>query len=347
MISYVGELDPKLPQYRLMADALRKENAPFEEIIAAKTEHRYDPASLQQILAHMASYRRDPYDDVRFVTYTLRYPQCKWITIEGLEQHWVRAECTGKVKDGKAVIGTKNVSSLRLAMPADPSHRFRTIEIDGQSLAVPSGGDTADVMVVKRGDRWRFGVLTGLRKRPGLQGPIDDALYGPLTVVSGTGKAWNEHVAAWSEQEMTRQRECWGRYFRATLPATTDTELTRAEIKDKNLLLFGDPGSNGIIRRLLPKLPLQWTKDSITIKGRTFSATDHLPILIFPNPEAPGRYVVINCAMTFSRADQEGSNGLQYPHLPDYAVIKIDPDRFSDDRKHDVEFAGFFNELWQ
>jgi len=347
MISYVGELDPKLPQYRLMADALRNENAPFEEIIAPKTEHRYEPLSLQKILADMAPYRRDPLGDVRFVTYTLRYPQCKWITIEGLERHWSRSEVNGGIKDGKASITTHGIASLRIAPPVSEAHSLRSIEIDGQSIPAPPQIEKAGVVLSKRSGRWRLGALPGLRKKPGLQGPIDDALYGPLIAVSGTGRPWNAAAGKWSELELKRQRECWGRYFRATLPETTDATLARADVKDKNLLLFGDPGSNSVLRRLLPKLPLTWTKSAITIKGKTFSASDHLPLLIFPNPESPGHYVVLNSGMTFSRADQEGSNALQYPHIPDYAVIRIADDHFSDDRKKDVELAGFFDESWR
>jgi hypothetical protein len=70
-------------------------------------------------------------------------------------------------------------------------------------------------------------------------------------------------------------------------------------------------------------------------------------MLIYPNPENPDRYVVINCGFTFSRADWQGSNAQQYPHLPDYAVIRYDPDHFADDRTKDVVLAGFFDEKWR
>ena len=123
--------------------------------------------------------------------------------------------------------------------------------------------------------------------------------------------------------------------------------LTAADIHDKNLYLFGDPGSNAVLRRLLPKLPLRWTKDTITLAGKTFAAHDHLPTLIFPNPENPQRSVVLNIGFTFSRADMDGSNSQQYPHLPDYAILRISPDAFTDERAKNTEITGFFDENWQ
>jgi len=70
-------------------------------------------------------------------------------------------------------------------------------------------------------------------------------------------------------------------------------------------------------------------------------------MLVYPNPESPGHYVVIDCGLTWSRADWQGSNALQYSHLPDYAVIRYDPDHYSDDHRKNAELAGFFDERWK
>ena len=194
--------------------------------------------------------------------------------------------------------------------------RISSVAIDGQTVRVPIKTAPSGIALVKRAGHWQLGVPIGLRKKPGLTGPCDDALFGPMVAVAGTGTAWNDGAGKWSQMELQRFRECWGRYFRATLPETTDAKLSRADIRDKSLYLFGDPGSNAVLRRLLPKLPLRWTKETIAIKGKTFSAKDHLPLLVFPNPENPERYVVIDTGMTFSRADQEGSNAQEIPTSP-------------------------------
>lgn len=40
-----------------------------------------------------------------------------------------------------------------------------------------------------------------------------------------------------------------------------DTDVTDADILRCNLILFGDPGSNSLIARVLPKMPVHWTTD--------------------------------------------------------------------------------------
>lgn len=96
---------------------------------------------------------------------------------------------------------------------------------------------------------------------------------------------------------------------------------------------------------MLPKLPIQWTKDTLTFGAQTASAADHAPILIFPNPANQERYVVLNSGFTF-RMGAKTSNSLQTPKLPDWAVIdlKTPPD---DQWPGKVVDAGFFNESWE
>jgi len=200
---------------------------------------------------------------------------------------------------------------------------------------------------MKEHGRWKVGLPKGLRKKPGVQGPIDDALFAPVLAVSGSGAPWSEPMTRWTTLELNRFRDGWGEYFRGALPEKPDSAVTAEDIRGKNLYLFGDPGSNAILKRILLRLPIRWTKDKIEIAGTNRSTKDHLPMLIFPNPENPERYVVINSGFTFSRADWHGSNARQYPHLPDYAIIRFDPDHFSDDRSQDVVAAGFFDESWR
>ena len=36
-------------------------------------------------------------------------------------------------------------------------------------------------------------------------------------------------------------------------------------IERKHLILFGDPGSNPLIAKVLPDLPVEWTKEALTV----------------------------------------------------------------------------------
>lgn len=354
LLPYVGETDTFHAQHEIMYAALKQGKVPYQDFLGPQTGHKYEVKALAALLTAMAPVQRDPDSTtVDFVTYTLRWPECKWVKILGLDQHWERSEVHAKCENGSINVTTRNISRLQLSPTQTLWKPGGKLLVDGKSVKTGAGG-TGSIVLIKRGTEWSVDAQkqskTTLAKIPGLQGPIDDALFGPMLAVGGTGTAWNESVGTWTQQELKRFRTSWGTYFRATLPQTTDTALTSEEIRSHNLYLFGDPGSNAILRRILPKLPLTWTKDSITIAGKTFSSKDHIPMLIFPNPENPQRYVVLNVGLSFSLKDQNGSNAQQYPHLPDYAVIKFDPSNvvgtFNDDRRKDTELAGFFNESW-
>ncbi len=351
LIHYVGETDTFYAQHQIMDAMLKQEGAPYREYVGPQTGHRYEAKALQSLLSDMAPLRREPdAPNVDFVTYTLRFPECKWVHLEGLVQHWQRAEIHARrIAPTQIEVTTKNVHAFRLT-PKEwiPNGSVR---IDGQTMRMRAGQPDANgvttLTFVRNGSRWTPGTQQKTHKHPGVQGPIEDGLFGSVLAVRGTGTAWNGAVENWTKQELADFREGWGRYCRATLPETTDAAVTAADIRDKNLYLFGDPGSNAVLKRLLPKLPLKWTQTTITLGGKTFAAGEHIPVMIFPNPDSPKHYIILNVGFTFSRADRDGSNSQQYPHLPDYAVLKITPDAYNDDRTKNTVLAGFFDEDWQ
>ena len=185
---------------------------------------------------------------------------------------------------------------------------------------------------------------------PGLQGPIDDAFTTPFLCVRGTGTAWNPGAQSWATANLKQFASDWGRYFRGDLPIKDDTAVTPEDVRRYNLILFGDPGDNLWIRRVLPRLPLRWTRDEFTIGAARFTAADHLPLLIQPNPLSQGRYVVLNSGHTFHAKELSTLNYLLYPRLGDWAVVKVagkGVESPSEPTAEEVVLAGFFDEHWR
>src|SRR5438105_557576 len=106
------------------------------------------------------------------------------------------------------------------------------------------------------------------------------------------------------------------------------------------------PLSNGgeYFAKILPKLPLKWTRDELMLGAQSVNASDHLPIVIFPNPLNRDRYVVINSGFTF-RPGSTTSNSLQTPKLPDWAIVDL---RTPPSLKWPglIASAGFFDDQW-
>ncbi len=340
LIAYHGELDKQKQSTDVMEAALADEGLKLTRIVGPGVGHKYEDkakAELDRRLSEFAHVGRNPTPpEVHLTTYTLRYNKCFWINLEGLEQHWKRADVDAKLLDkDTAEITTKNVSAISFSLP------LRVINIDGQRVGLP--GKSA---LVKSGDKWAASIeKKEPTKRPGLQGPIDDAFMNRFVYVVPTGEATHQQPAKWSMAEMVAAKSQWRGLFRGEVLMRLDVDVTDADIASSNLILWGDPASNKIIARIAAKLPIKWSEKEIAVSGKSFDASHHSLVMIHPNPLNPSRYIVLNSGHTF-RQDHNRTNSQQTPKLPDWAVIDLDtaPDGKSPGK---VVAAGFFDEHWQ
>ncbi len=347
VVAYSGEIDPQKQAADIMADAMAAEGLKLEHLIGPKTAHKYHPETkleLARRLDALAARGRDPQPrEVRFTTYTLRYPESHWVRIEGLEKHWERTDVVARLADGGATVTTRNVAALRLALPADAT----AVTIDGQRVPLPSSA-RGRATLQRTGGTWRFGApAETLRKRPGLTGPINDAFLGRFLFVRPTGPALNPTLARWTAGELAHATKMWRDIFRGDALVKDDAAVTDADLAAHHLILWGDPASNRLLARLLAtgKLPLTWDAGKLTFRGQTHDAAHHAPVLIFPNPLNPDRYVVLNSGIDF-RDEAYGTNSLQTPKLPDYAIVDL-REAPGPRWPGKIVTAGFFDEQWK
>jgi hypothetical protein len=83
----------------------------------------------------------------------------------------------------------------------------------------------------------------------------------------------------------------------------------------------------------------------VRLGDEKFSAEHHVPVLIYPNPLNPKRYVVLNSGFTYREYDYL-NNARQVPKLPDYAVIDVRTPP-SSRRPGVIAAADFFDEEWK
>jgi hypothetical protein len=223
------------------------------------------------------------------------------------------------------------------------------VVLDGQTLT--SGGPLTDgswtAHFRKTGTKWALADDDSktLRKRHDLQGPIDDAFFDGFLMVRPTGIAMNDMVGNWTKSELDHAVKMWRTQMRGDAPVKDDVAVTDADIASNNLVLWGDPQSNKVLARIADKLPVKWTADSIVLGTRKFPSATNAPVMIYPNPLNPRKYVVINSGMTM-REYAESNNALQVAYLPDYAVVDLTtpPDARWPGK---IAVAGFFGENWQ
>ncbi|HLK69870.1 MAG TPA: prolyl oligopeptidase family serine peptidase [Bryobacteraceae bacterium] len=338
-IAYNGEIDPQKQAADMMEQAMAEEGMRLTRVVGPQTAHKYHPDSKIQIAAMLdaiAEAGRDPYPrKVRFTTWTLAYNRMKWVTVDALDKHWERARLNASIAGDSAVdVETSNVAAFTLEMgtggcPLDVAHR-PVVAINGQKLTAP--GPFSDRSWVahfrKAGNQWTVvesAEIPGLHKHHGVQGPVDDAFLDNFLFVSPTGTPQAPAIAAWVKAQEQKAIFEWRRQFRGDAQVRDDRDVTDADIASSNLILWGDPGSNRILARIMDRLPVKWPKEGVA------------PILIFPNPLNPKKYVVLNSGFTFADYAAK-SNSLQTPKLPDWAMIDIATGK--------VRSAGFFNEDW-
>lgn len=370
-VAYSGEIDRQKQAADVMDRALKKEGMDLVHIIGPKTGHSYHPEAKKEVdrrIDAIAAKGRDPMPKkIKFQTYTLRYNRSFWITIDALEEHWqparVKAEITA---DNKVIIHAKNVSALTISMPpglcpldasADVAVYFvpeGEVVKDGKYGTVAQRKPGSDRSWVShweklpgKGEWWKEvkEVSTGLHKRHGLQGPIDDAFLDRFIMVRPTGSPFSEVTGKWAVTEMKHAVTHWRQQFRGEAMVKDDKSISDADIADSNLVLWGDPSNNAVLAKIADKLPIRWTKDGIVVGKETFKSDTHVPLLIYPNPLNPKRYVVLNSGFTYREYDYL-NNARQVPKLPDYAVIDV-TSPVTSRLPGKVAVAGFFDESWK
>lgn len=316
-VGYAGELDPQFAQMRIIQRNLRDAGVDIEAqprvrfLIGKDTGHNFRPDQKAESDSFIdASLPRKRPARPAFVTYTPAYGRFWDFQVDSLDRLYEKAELSGTWD----AITTRNIWVLRLAS-------LRTISIDGQQL---EGAEFHRV-----DGAWRPGLPSSLRKRAGLQGPIDDAFQQPFLCV---------RPATGNDPVLETFRDDFARYFHGSVRIKSPDEVTAEDVADFNLVLFGDPTTNPWIAKVLPGLPLEWTEESIRIGGLRFPSADNTVAMIHPNPLNPDRYVVLNSGHTFPGDAAEDMHWFMHPRLGDYAVL--------DRETREVQTAGFFNKHW-
>ncbi|MSO29636.1 MAG: hypothetical protein EXQ48_01650 [Acidobacteria bacterium] len=350
-VSYGGEKDAQLRAATRLREAVEREGfrltkeSPYKWttsdlralfLIGPETGHAWHKESkaeseafLRKSIAETAG--KAP-NHVRFVTYTTRYNNAHWVTIEGLEETYKRADVDAKRTNDmqRYTVSTKNVTRVKFDVLA------ASFTIDGQTIKAG-----ASPTFEKAKGKWMVatGKPAGLRKIHGLQGPIEDAFTDGFLAVRGTGQAWNPGVHDYTTQRFDLFRSEFAKWMRGDIRTKEDRAVSASDITNYNLVLFGDPGSNSLIAKVIGRLPIQWTKSEITVGSQKFPASDHALVLIYPNPLNPEKYVVLNTGHTFSaNRITSGTESVFFPRLGDYAVLATGGV---------TKTAGFFDESWR
>jgi hypothetical protein len=357
--TYGGELDAQLVASTKMIERGKELGVDATLLIGPGMGHKFHPDSFKEFMNFHTAYsfkgrpRFPGRKRIRFVTWTLKYNQCEWLTIEEMIKPYEETLAEGGLDDdGVLRLTTKNIAALKIARDIADN-----VELDGTRLELRSAADglLPDVYFERTGDSWRqlgcddsvaFARNPGIHKRRDLQGPIDDAFMKSFVCVRGSSDAWSNGTQARADAALNLFEKEFDKWLRGQVPVITDNKLTDEHIANSNLILFGDPGSNAVMARVIEKLPVRWTKDGFEVNGQSYDSRTHQLSMIYPNPLNPRRYVVINSGHTMHEKDFRASNSWLFPKLGDIAVQKFE-DGVNDPTSGETVWAEMFDSNWK
>ncbi len=361
-VAYSGEVDNQRQAAEIMATAFRLRGMELPHVIGPQTGHKIlaesKPIIQSKLDAYLNSGKARFPKTIDLTTYHLRYHELAWLSIEGLDRHWDEATVHAELGGQQISIQTRNVSRVRLSfegqeLPINTTQPVQ-IEIDSQRLLVapdstPGGGGQP------RWSRWLGKDPRGLWelqqewpasgemvKRPGLSGPIDDAFMESFIWVPAEDFGKD---APWYSTEFQHATGEWRRHFRGDLRIKRADQLTAQDIANCHLILFGTPQSHSLISKVADRLPIQWNATSWRFRDAEYPAATHAPVLIYPNPLNPSRYIVLNSGFTF-REFAYLNNARQIPMLGDWAIVDFSKGATMQ-YPGQVIAGGFFDERWR
>jgi hypothetical protein len=386
-VGYGGDKDPQLLAGTTMQKAAAELQVPLKLIIGKDMGHAFDAASRSEFMAFHAAQvqtgrpRFGTRDRIRFTTRTLKYNRCDWLAVmEMLQTDKPATVETERDSSGAMKIRTENIALLTLARDI-----AEEVHIDGSVLEcrAAAGELLPDVWYRRTSDAWEvveyqesraLSRNPEVRKRPGLQGPIDDAFMSSFICVRGTGQPLHPLSAAWSDRQLAVFREEFARWMRGDVRVVNDVDVTEEMLDRSHLVLFGDPGSNLLLRHLLAarpgrnpdgsapaagpatlpavdsrvtsKLPFDWNSEQITVGTQSWPSGSHGLCLIFPNPLNRSKYIVLNTGHTFGERDFRASNAWLFPRLGDVGVLQLS-EGSSGQTESSLIWSDVFGADWQ
>jgi len=297
----------------------------------------------------------------------------------------------GPGTDCTYTVSTRNVERFSITAPPSGGATRYTVIVDSKTCVDAAAGAVSFPLTLELELDGHGGVVSGAEwtpsatgvppKGPSAEGPILRAMAERFVVAYGSSKgaAAAETIAnkeeadklcafwanAWDDSLRPPNGDGLGRYgFGATISSVDEADLTRADIAAANLVIFGSKESSLRVAQAFEDATLPWNlpaeievlEDGVTWDGQIFGGQRHGVLMVYPNPLAPGRLIVIGHNLV-GATDNTFWTQESWPwKWPDYMVIDTDA-AMRDDSVYDSDntphapdqyvVAGDFDRDWR
>jgi len=319
----------------------------------------------------------------------LRVDRMAWDGFAQVEA--TRVFSAGPGTDCTYAVSARNVERFSITSPPAAGATRYTVIVDSKTCVDTAAGAVSFPLTVEleldghgdvvSGAEWTPSATGVPPKGPSAEGPILRAMAERFVVAYGSSKgvAAAETIAnkeeadklcafwanAWDDSLRPPDGDGLGRYgFGATITSVDEADLTRADLAAANLVIFGSKESSLRVAQAFEDATLPWNlpseieilEDSVTWDGQVFDGQRYGAWMVYPNPLAPGRLIVIGHNLV-GASDNTFWTQESWPwKWPDYMVIDTDA-AMRDDSVYDSDntphapdqyvVAGNFDRDWR
>ncbi len=310
----------------------------------------------------------------------LKHAELYWGRIEGFLIDGIPGGLEVDAGEQTVHVHTDNLNSFTLLLRASPladASRVRVIADGFPCYEGPPESVTLSAELDEGGSvvGWRRSETrrSGLHKRPGLSGPVGEAFLRPFLVAWGTDGPPVEVARHRVEAEQFARD--WNSFMiRAdVVRAVPEHKLTRAQIRSRNVILFGSLDTSSLLRRAdaAQPFPVRIGSERVIVRDpllgdRRYVGEKYGAMMIYPNPLSDfNTFFVIANRRILTTEHGTSPQLLAYDleklpwAYPDYVVFNNDQSELPfvlnvNNKDHVTCYeaayyveAGFFDERWQ
>ncbi len=296
------------------------------------------------------NFRRNPYPKhVIYKTGNSKYNKAYWVRIDDFSRIREFASIEGKIDGQNINIKVDNVERYTLILSHNLVNISQNVNVktngsDSYSGKIPTSGKISFSAVRNEaGEIIKFAKDNTDFKKRLMPDTASRSIFRIRSQAQLSKHIYIYGTSGSREQtnllkEAAKRAADWGYGIWVDWEVKRDIDVTKKDIKENHLILFGCPESNGIIARINDKLPIRIEKGAI-IKdsdsgSNKFPGIDKSYRLIYPNPVNENRFVEIYGVRT--KTGLENLQNLSCTN-PDYIILNEFGNKLS---------AGLFDKNW-
>jgi hypothetical protein len=258
---------------------------------------------------------------ISFRTKDIRFNCAYWLQINEIEGYGKIAQIDADIEGQNIYVKSENVSNYTLKLNDDLINTAQRVKIIENEVLIHDGFLGGDGCFVKAS-----GNNHVVSKCPGLSGPLWDIYSDFCLLVYGTNSKDKSLIKASRKCAESFSNPSW--MSKVKFEIVSDKEVSKKDVAENNVVLFGNPETNEVMAGMLDTLPIKVNGSDVLIRDMKCSGDNVGFVLIYPNPMNRAKYVAIFSGLTADTINCFDRIWPRFKSVPkdvDFGVFEINP----------------------